>query len=236
MPPSSSVPQRKLTSVAAHLGIAIGEYDAAIRRFIPSYEEMLSVGAAAIPAETRIIVDLGIGTGAFGARCLARAPRAQLIGIDADPAMADVARRRLDASRRITVRTESFLRARLPQCDAVIASLALHHVRTRKAKGALYRRIHRALEPGGRLVIVDCQPASDADTRRAQFDDWTAHLRRSFTARKAASLLAAWAREDVYVPLPDEIGLLEGARFRVDVLWRRGAFAVILAAAGSEEE
>ena len=217
------------SSAASHLGITIDEYDDAIRRFIPGYEEMLAVGAAAIPARTRTIVDLGIGTGAFGARCLARAPRAQLIGIDADTSMAAVARHRLGAARRVTVHAESFLRAQLPQCDAVVASLALHHVRTRTAKGALYRRIRAALRPGGRLVIVDCQPAADAATRRAQFDDWTAHLRKSYSAQKAARLLASWAREDVYVPLAVEIGLIESAGLRVDILWRRGVFAVLLA-------
>ena len=219
---------RRPAGVAAHLGITIGEYDAAIRRFIPGYEEMLAVGAAAIPARTRTIVDLGIGTGAFASRCLVRAPRSQVIGIDADPSMAAIARHRLGSARRITVRAESFLRAPLPACDAVIASLALHHVRTRTAKRALYRRIHAALRPGGRIVIVDCQPAADRDPRRAQFDDWTAHLCKSFSARKSAALLAAWAIEDVYVPLPAEIALLEEAGFRVDVLWRRGAFAVLL--------
>ena len=43
---------------------------ARIRPFIPHYEEMLDVAAAAMPPRARTIIDLGIGTGALSARCL----------------------------------------------------------------------------------------------------------------------------------------------------------------------
>jgi hypothetical protein len=71
-------------SVAAHLGIDLKEYDSRIRTFIPHYEEMLDVAAAAIPPRARTITDLGTGTGALSARCLKTAARARAIGIDLD--------------------------------------------------------------------------------------------------------------------------------------------------------
>src|SRR5215472_9693931 len=81
--------------VAAHLGIDLAEYDARIRTFIPDYEEMLCIAAAVVPRRARTIVDLGIGTGALAARCLRRAPRARLVGIDEDPGMLATAARRI---------------------------------------------------------------------------------------------------------------------------------------------
>jgi SAM-dependent methyltransferase len=215
-------------SVAHHLGIKLADYDTRIRTFIPDYEEMLDVAAAAIPARTRRIVDLGIGTGALSARCLASAPGARVAGIDLDPDILALAARRLRD--RATFATGSFLRAPLPPCDAAVASFALHHVRTRGAKAALYRRIHAALRPGGLLVIVDCQPARVPAVRRAQREAWLAHLRRAYSPARAAAVLASWADEDVYVPLDAELALLERSGFRVEVLWRRGAFAVLRAA------
>jgi SAM-dependent methyltransferase len=215
-------------SVAQHLGIKLGDYDARIRTFIPDYEEMLDVAAAAIPARTRRIVDLGIGTGALSARCLASAPGARVLGIDVDPDILALAARRLHD--RATFVTGSFLRARLPPCDAAVASFALHHVRTRGAKAALYRRIHAALQPGGLLVIVDCQPAGVPAVRRAQREAWVAHLRRVYSPARAAAVLDSWADEDVYVPLDAELALLDRSGFQVEVLWRRGAFAVLRAA------
>jgi SAM-dependent methyltransferase len=215
-------------SVATHLGIKLADYDARIRSFIPDYEEMLDVAAGAIPSRTRTIVDLGIGTGALAARCLSSAPAARVIGIDVDPAIVALAAKRLRD--RATFTTGSFLRARLPRCDAAVASFSLHHVRTRAAKAALYRRIHAALRSRGLFISVDCQPAGDRAVRRAQRQAWLAHLRRAYTPARAAVLLDAWADEDVYVPLAAELGMLRRSGFLVEILWRRGAFAVLRAA------
>jgi SAM-dependent methyltransferase len=217
-------------SVAAHLGIELSEYDARIRTFIPDYEEMLAVGAAAVPADARTILDLGVGTGALSAACLARARRARAIGIDADGDILALAARRL--GRRATLIAGSFTATPLPRCDVAVASFSLHHVRTRSAKRSLYGRLHAALRRGGALVLVDCQPAADHDVRSAQFADWLAHLRRAYSPAAARGLLRAWSDEDVYVPLDVEIELLRRSNFRVEVLWRRGAFAVLRAVRG----
>ena len=214
--------------VATHLGIKLTEYDSRIRTFIPHYEEMLDVAAAAIPPRARTIVDLGIGTGALSARCLLTATRAQIVGIDVDPEILTLARRRLGDHASLVAGT--FLRASLPACDAVVASYALHHVRTRPVKKALYRRIHAALRPGGLFVSVDCYPALDRTVRRAQFDAWLAHLRHRYSPAHSKTLLEAWSHEDVYVPLEADTALMHDSGFRVELLWRRGAFAVVRAA------
>jgi ubiquinone/menaquinone biosynthesis C-methylase UbiE len=189
---------------------------------------MLGVAASALPPRTRTVVDLGIGTGALSARCIDRAPQAGVVGIDVDPEILALAARRLRD--RGTFVSGTFLRTPLPACDAVVASFALHHVRTRGAKASLYRRIRKVLRPRGRFVSVDCQPAHDTATRRTDRAAWLAHLERAYPPKEAASLLAAWAHEDAYVPLEAEIDLLTRAGFAVDVLWRKGTFAVLLGA------
>jgi ubiquinone/menaquinone biosynthesis C-methylase UbiE len=213
-------------SVASHLGINLAEYDRRIRSFIPDYETMLNVAAAAVPRGARLIVDLGTGTGALAERCLRQAQHARVVGIDLDEGMMVMASRRLGA--RATLVRGSFLRADLPSCDAVVASLALHHVRTRPAKAALYRRIRRALRPGGRLVVVDCQPSGSPSLAGAQRDAWRSHLERTYSAREASGYFRAWASEDVYVPIDREVELMTAAGFRAEVFWRRGAFAVLV--------
>ena len=215
-------------SVSRHLGIDLSDYDARIRTFIPGYEAMLDAVAGALRGDERLIVDLGIGTGALAERCLARARHARVVGVDLDGGMLAAAAARLGT--RATLTRGSFLRAAIPRCDAIVASLALHHVRTRPAKRGLYARLRAALLPRGRVIIADCYPAADPLLARAQRDAWSAHLRRTYTAPATSGYFRAWSAEDVYVPLRAELALLIAAGLRPEVAWRSGAFAVISAA------
>jgi tRNA (cmo5U34)-methyltransferase len=220
-------PSRRSRHVAEHLGIRLSEYDDRIRTFIPHYEEMLEAAASAVAPDARRIVELGVGTGALASRVLARARRANLTGIDADEAILALAAARLGA--RATLVCGSFLQAPLPRADAIVASFALHHVRTRAAKRRLYRRLRRALRHGGVLVIAECHPAADRALAAVQMRAWRAHVARRYPPARTAALFRSWAREDVYVPLVAETALLAEAGFRVEVTWRRDAFAVLVA-------
>jgi len=213
--------------VAAHLGIALDEYDARIRTFIPDYEEMLAAGAACVPAGARTIVDLGVGTGALALRARRFARRSTIVGVDNDAAILDAARRRLGPRARFV--TGSFLSLDLPRSDAIVACLALHHVRTRRAKARLYRNITGSLRSRGVFVTVDCHPAEDRALARMQRAAWEAHLGRSYGAAGAHRFLAAWAQEDVYVPLEAERRMIERAGLTSEVVWRKGMFAVVRA-------
>ncbi len=213
-------------SVATHLGLNVGEYDRRIRTFIPDYEEMLLSATAALRPQTRSIIDLGIGTGALAAYCLRRSERAQILGIDTDTDMLKLAARRL--GNRAAFICADFLRAPLPACDAVVASFALHHVRTQNAKARLFGRIRTALCSRGRFVSVDCHPAADRDFARQQHQAWRSHLQRSYTPSQAKALLRSWSRQDVYMSLESEISLMERSGFSVHVLWRKNAFAVLV--------
>jgi tRNA (cmo5U34)-methyltransferase len=221
-------------SVAAHLGIDLREYDARIRTFIPGYESLLNAAAEALQTTVRsrrpLVVDLGIGTGALAAACLVRAPRARIYGIDEDEGMLAAAHARLGV-RLATRLHESFERAALPRCDAAVASLALHHIPAPSGRLRLFRRLHAALRPGGVLVSADCHPSSHAAFAAADRRAWLAHLERSYTPSQARGYLRAWSHEDYYSTLADELTLLRRAGFGVDVRYRCGGFAVIVATA-----
>jgi hypothetical protein len=49
----------------------------------------------------------------------------------------------------------------------------------------------------------------------------------SYDEQQSRDYLAAWAKEDVYVPLASEMALMVNAGFSVEVLWRKDAFAVL---------
>ena len=220
-------------SVASHLDVTPAKYDARIRSLIPLYDELIAEVARALGhagRPVRIVVDLGIGTGALARACLERAPRARVWGIDADPDMMAIARARLGRlSRRVTMTRGSFLDEPLPPCDAIVASYSLHHIRTLRAKQAFYRRCYHALRPGGVLINGDCAPASTPRGFARDLDVWFAHLGQTFGSRaQGRRVYESWADEDTYVPLAEETRLLERAGFAVDVPWRRSPFAVIV--------
>jgi tRNA (cmo5U34)-methyltransferase len=216
-------------SVASHLGIRLRDYDRMIRTFIPDYEVMLDEAASALRLVRRrapVVVELGIGSGALARRCVAVAPRARIIGFDLDADILALARKRLGP--RLTASSGDFFNTALPRCDVVTASFALHHIRTRARKAAMYRRCFRALRPGGLFVTADCCLATDPRQRGRDRAAWRAHLEQYYRPKRAEGFLRAWAKEDVYFSLEDEIDLLERAGFRVDVRWRRRSFAVLV--------
>lgn len=217
-------------AVSSHLGIPIDEYDQRIRTFIPHYEDMLSVAAASLPfarSAPATIVDLGIGSGALAAQCLRQHSRARIVGIDMDPDILRMAHARL--GKKLTSTIGDFQSAVLPKCDAIVSAFALHHIRTATEKAAVYRRGRAALKRGGVLVIADCQTSSDREIADQDHRAWLAHLGQHYSAAESRGFLRAWAREDFYLPLNDELRVLQSVGFKTEVRWRQDSFAVIIA-------
>lgn len=183
--------------------------------------------AALAPPAARVL-DLGGGTGALSATVLGGLPKARVTVLDVDTAMLAEARRRLAPYEgRVEFREGSFLDP-LPAADAVVASLALHHVHDFDAKIDLYRSIHDALVPGGVLVNLDAAVTEDNRLRALTFDRWAALMgEQGIPDGEARGHFAAWADEDRYFALDEELAALRRAGFaEVECFWRRGSQAI----------
>jgi tRNA (cmo5U34)-methyltransferase len=226
--------------VSAHLGVDAAAYDAAIRRFIPGYEEMIAEVVSILdealdrgPAARARVVDLGAGTGALAGAILDAIPRARVVLVDIDPNMLAVAAARVAPhGARAEVRCATFDDA-LPAlgdggADAVVASLSLHHVPELDRKRALYARIRGALAPGGVFLSADATVHEAGAERARVFGEWAAGMARAgIPAAEAEALFAQWAGEDRYYPLAVELDLLAAAGFaRPECFWKRGASTV----------
>lgn len=215
--------------VATHLGLAASDYDAAIRRYIPGYEQMLDTVVSIVGTlDAPFVIDLGAGTGALGAAILDRVPHARVQFLDIDPAMLEVAGARVAAhGGRAELRRGSFDDA-LPACDAVVASLALHHVLELVRKRALYARIREALRAGGVFLIADITVHEAGAAHDLMYRRWADAMAEHGIARaEAEALFARWAGEDRYYPLAVELDQLRAAGFtHPECFWKHGPSTV----------
>jgi tRNA (cmo5U34)-methyltransferase len=218
-------------SVKRHLRVDAEGYDVQIRRFIPHYDEMIATGvallAALAPADAHVL-DLGGGTGALSLAVLDGLPGARVTVLDVDPDMLAEARHRLTGfGDRVSFQQASFL-DRLPVADAVVASLALHHVHDLETKTGLYRAIYDALSPRGVLLNLDAAVTEGARLNGLVFDRMAERMGdHGISEAEARGHFASWAQEDRYFPLDAELGALREAGFEeVECFWRRGLSAV----------
>jgi tRNA (cmo5U34)-methyltransferase len=229
--PDAAADQIDAEISARLLGVAADEYDQSIRAFIPGYERMIAVAIqwldGTVPAGG-LVVDLGAGTGGLSAAILDALPDVRVELVDIDPNMLEVAATRCSAHvGRYQLRQARF-QDPLPRSNAVVASLALHHVATHSEKRELYRAILESLEPAGLVVVIDALVHTDGPERRQMVEDLFAHMgRNGISAEEAKAHFAEWAEEDFYVSLPDELALLAEAGFpRPDIFSRDGMIAV----------
>jgi hypothetical protein len=141
------------------------------------------------------------------------------------------ARRRLaDFGARVGFQQASFLDP-LPAADAVVASLALHHVHDLETKTALYRTIRESLSVGGVFLNLDAAVTEGARLNGLVFD-WTAERMgdHGISHAQAREHFASWAEEDRYFPLDSELRAMRDAGYdEVECFWRRGLCAVTCA-------
>jgi ubiquinone/menaquinone biosynthesis C-methylase UbiE len=101
------------------------------------------------------LVDIGSGTGTFAIAFGARRPDAEVIGIDGDPEIQALARRKPGAE---AIDWRQGLAGELPlaenSADAVTMSLIIHHLLPADKHVAL-TEVRRVLRPGGHLHIAD---------------------------------------------------------------------------------
>jgi spermidine synthase len=218
-------------SVQTHLGVAASDYDRAIRTFIPGYEQMLETicsWLSKVIPERGTIIELGGGTGALAHAVLTKLPTVQMEIWDIDANMLAIAAERLQKfSTRVTLREKSFAE-RLDQCDAVIATLSLHHIPTLEAKRAVYQNIFEALTSPGIFLNGDCtiDPTEPAHSVIVSYwlDFMAAH---GISEEEGRKHLMEWSKEDTYQQIYDELVALAQAGFqRPDVFWRQGPFGV----------
>lgn len=225
-----NLPVNSEHSVSSHLHLNTAEYDQAIRRLIPYYDEsrgvQLDLLAAAKMSAVARVVDLGGGTGSLAEVILESFPRTSVLVRDIDRHMLEAARARLFRfGSRVELEFGSFADP-IPPSNAVLAAFALHHIPNLKEKSEVYRRIREALLPGG--VFLNTDAVSGPFWTRLR-DEWAVFMAgQGFSLDQAYQNLNDWAAEDTYFSVGEEIRAMEQAGFeRPECFWRRGPIAIL---------
>jgi len=219
-------------SVRSHFEAEAREFDRIILTLIPHYATMVRVLVEAIPFEKPAplrAVDLGCGTGTVAAKVLENFPNAHVTCVDLAENMIAIAQAKLKRYPRVDYVVADFCSFSFDaRYDAVISSLALHHLATNEDKRNFYWRIYESLNTGGVFYNADVVLASNDFLQDLYMNEWRRFMRRSISTDEIeGKWVAKYYQEDHPAKLTDQLSWLEKIGFAdVDVLWKYYNFAV----------
>jgi len=126
------------------------------------------------------ILDLGCGTGTLTIMLQRQQPAAQVVGLDGDSRILDIAQKKADRVGIASIRWDTGLADELPypdeSFDKVITSMMLHHLTLPEKLGA-FQEVLRILKPGASFHIADFGKPHDGLMRFVPF--YMSHLERT---------------------------------------------------------
>lgn len=224
--------ERKMEEIRANFTVGSDGYDERIRKIIPRYDEMLEAMMACMrPLRGRKLraIDVGCGTGAVSALLLRSHPDVELTCLDMTASMLDLAKERLKGHDNVRfVLADIFDFGLDGPYDLVISSLALHHIVSDQDKKAVYRKIYRALAPGGWFLNADLVLGSSDDIQEVYMTRWKEFMYRHFSREETDNVrVPRHHEEDSPARLIDHLRWLDEVGFGiVDVIWKHYNFAV----------
>jgi SAM-dependent methyltransferase len=216
------------------------------RYYVPDREEQIDIVCSMVPAleEPFRVLELACGPGLLAKALLQRYPSCSVLGLDGSGLMLQTARGLLAPFGERFAAQEFDLSAggwrdRMPVYQAVVSSLAVHHLDDGE-KAALFRDVYQMLRPGGAFVVADiirpACPRSNAiaaeaydDVVRRQAQQYDGDLRVFEQFQRDQWNLFRYPDDSIDKPstLFDQLRWLVEAGFRdVDAVWMRAGHAI----------
>ncbi len=132
-------------------------YDPLIRWTMPELRlKTRLVDQAQIEPGHRVL-DLGCGTGTLAILVKQMSPQSEVVGLDGDPKILDIARGKAERAR-VGITFDLGMAFELPYADNsfdhVLSSFVFHHLTTEN-KARSFKEVYRILRPGGKLSVLD---------------------------------------------------------------------------------
>ncbi len=229
------VAMERMESVKRHFEEEAREYDEIIKKLIPGYPQMVEALVDALPFEKSAVIsviDLGCGTGTVARAVKDVFPSANITCLDIAEGMLQMARLKMaDAPETVYINADFSSLDFSGEYDAVVSSLALHHLETDEDKQEFYRKIYSGLKKGGVFANVDVVIASTGRLQQVYIERWKNFMEKSVGREEVENIwIPKYYKEDRPTALTRHLNMLESAGFLyMDVLWKYYNYAVYTA-------
>ena len=191
---------------------------------------MLEALINAIPddKEELKILDLGCGTGNITQKVLERFPHARVTCLDLSENMIEIAKYKL-SEYEIEYIVGDFTEVELTKkYDAIVSSLALHHIPNDEEKEKMYKSIYEALENRGVFYNADVIKANSQYNEKLNSQISVRDMKENgVTEKEITEHKGKRDANDIPTTLYNHIKMLDNVGFReIDVIWKYYSNAV----------
>ncbi len=213
-----------------HFNREAENFDKQVQKNIPCYNEMLEALINAIPddKEELKILDLGCGTGNITQKVLERFPHARVTCLDLSENMIEIAKYKL-SEYEIEYIVGDFTEVELTKkYDAIVSSLALHHIPNDEEKEKMYKSIYEALENRGVFYNADVIKANSQYNEKLNSQISVRDMKENgVTEKEITEHKGKRDANDIPTTLYNHIKMLDNVGFReIDVIWKYYSNAV----------
>lgn len=215
-----------MKNVQEHFDSEAQHYDNLILTLIPYYDQMTDVLVHGLPFNEKKdlnILDLGCGTGNISQKIKNRFPAAHITCVDLSENMINIAKNKLSNYSDIVYKLADFQHISLnDDYDAVVSSLAMHHLETDSDKKILYKKILDSLSDGGVFYNADVVLGSSDYLQDMYIKKWKEFMAKNHSEEDIENKWMPTHRaEDNPSKMSDHIKWLDEVGFKqVDVLWK----------------
>lgn len=211
------------------------EYDQIIINLIPYYQQIVDAVVASLPANKNAkldILDLGCGTGTIAAAVKQAYPNAVLTCLDISQNMLDIAKYKLEDDENTSYILSNFYDFEFThKYDAVVSSLALHHLENNDDKQQFYHKIYAGLKDNGCLINADVILAPTDDLQAAYMQAWRSFMIANTSEEEVDNKwIPTYYAEDRPITIKKHCSMLDAAGFAsTKTVWKYNNFAVYMA-------